>query len=104
MDLIIQAHLSEPPSSLSCFRDVTLYAKTFVFDDILLRCPPGTRSLYWSWLKSKGAHDFISYLIKDSEFASGVLISSQNANLNVSRIDYSNLDFLISFLNSFQKP
>ena len=103
MNLIIEAHLSEPPSSISCFRDVTLYAKTFVFEDILLRCPPGTRSLYWNWLKSRGAHDFISYLIKESEIVPGVLISNSKANLNINRIDYSNINFLINFLKSFQK-
>ena len=67
MKLIISAFLCEPPSNISCFRDVTLYGKIYVFEDILLSCKKGTRSAYWEWLKSYGAHDFISYLILDEE-------------------------------------
>jgi hypothetical protein len=67
MQLKIQSCLSEPPSEISCFRDVTLYAKTYIFEDVLLECEPGTRSIYWHWLKSQGAHDFISELILSSQ-------------------------------------
>ena len=64
MNLIIEAPLCEPPSEVSCFRDVTLYGKTFIFEDILVKCDYGTRSIYWRWLKRHGAHDFISQLPK----------------------------------------
>ena len=50
MNLIIGAHLSEPPSEIYCFRDVTLYAKTYIFEDVLIKCPKGTRSIYWNGL------------------------------------------------------
>ena len=63
MILIIESCLSEPPSEILCFRDVTLFSKLFIFDDILLECKPGTRAIYWNWLKSHGAHDFISQLV-----------------------------------------
>ena len=101
MNLIISSDLSAPPSEISCFRDVTLYAKCLEFEDILLKCPPGTRTLYWDWLKFHGAHDYVSYLIKDSESESGVLISPKNGNLNIDRINSFNISFIISFLRSF---
>lgn len=97
--LIIDSNLCKPPSEICLFRDVTLFAKTFIFEDVLLKCRPGTRSSYWKWLKKYGAHDFISYLIKDSEKESGFLIAPQKANVNVGKIDYDNLNFIISSLN-----
>lgn len=100
MNLIISSDLSAPPSEISCFRDITLYAKCFLFEDVLLKCPKGTRSLYWNWLKAHGAHDFISYLIRDNEIESGLLISQRNGNLNIDRINSFNIDFVISFLRS----
>lgn len=100
MKLIIDSNLCEPPSEIYPFRDVTLYAKTFIFDDVLLRCKSGTRSYYWKWLKKNGAHDFISYLIKDSELEKGFLIAPRDANLNIQLISYSNLHFIISSLKS----
>ena len=102
MKLIIDSNLCEPPSQIYPFRDVTLYAKTYIFDDILLKCKTGTRSAYWSWLKNYGAHDFISYLIKDSEEESGFLIAPKKANLNVEKICYDNLDFIIKALKSLK--
>ena len=102
MKLIIDSTLCEPPSEIYPFRDVTLYAKTFVFDDVLLRCKKGTRETYWNWLKKYGAHDFISYLIRDFEEESGFLIAPKEANLNIEKISYSNLHFIISVLNSLR--
>ena len=67
MNLIINSLFSEPPSEISCFRDVTLYGKTFIFDDVLIKCAKGTRSFYWKWLKNHGAHDFVSCLILEHE-------------------------------------
>lgn len=96
MNLIIDSHLCEPPSDVACFRDVTLYGKIFIFEDILLRCKVGTRSLYWNWLKSHGAHDFISDLILDHEIERGFKISSDRGNLRVDRINAFNLNLIIS--------
>lgn len=103
MKLIIDSNLCEPPSEIYPFRDVTLYAKAYVFDDILLKCRPGTRSLYWKWLKKYGAHDFISYLIKDSEIENGFLIAPKKANINIGKINYDNLNFIISSLKCLKK-
>lgn len=103
MNLIITSELSEPPSNVTCFRDVTLYAKTFVFEDVLLQCKPGTRSFYWKWLKHYGAHDFISYLITTQEKESGYKISSLKGDLIVDKISYNNLTDIISTLVKLKK-
>lgn len=103
MNLIIESCLSEPPSEISCFRDITLYAHTYVFDDVLLECPSGTRTMYWEWLKAYGAHDFISYLIRNTDQEQGYTIKTANdANITVDRIDVGNLNDIILRLNSLR--
>ena len=81
--LKIHSCFTEPPSEIACFRDVTLFAQTWVFEDILLECPRGTRKLYWDWLKSHGAHDFISELIREGEESSYYTIKP-NTPANIS--------------------
>lgn len=103
MNLIIDSSLSEPPSEISCFRDVTLFGKVFIFEDVLLECPNGTRSMYWSWLKKHGAHDFISQLIKQGEVESGFCLRPTGGNLSVERITASNLSWVISSLNKLRR-
>lgn len=102
MKLIIDSALSEPPSNISCFRDVTLYANLYVCEDILLRCKKGTRSLYWEWLKKHGAHDFISYLLTEEEREYGFTISPKQGNLNIQSINANNLEFIINCLRSMK--
>lgn len=102
MNLIIDSGLCEPPSDVVCFRDVTLYGKIFVFEDILLRCRAGTRSLYWKWLKSHGAHDFVSDLILDHEFENGFKISPFRGDIRVDRINAFNLNLIISRIKSLK--
>ena len=83
MNLIIDAGLSEPPSSISCFRDVTLWAK-FKYDDILLCAEDGTREFYNKWLKKHGAMDFISYIMLPSEHENGFWIIQEGSSITPS--------------------
>ena len=63
MVLIFDCELTEPPSSVSCFRDVTLYSKVFLDCENLIKCPRGTKTMYWNWIKRYGAHDFVDQII-----------------------------------------
>ena len=102
MNLIIQAELCEPPSEISCFRDVTLYGKTFIFDDVVLECQQGTRSIYWRWLKQHGAHDFVSELVREDERVNGFKIATIKGNYIIDRICCENIPTIISTLNKFK--
>ena len=100
---MIHSYLTEPPSEVCCFRDVTLYAKTFIVDDILLICPTGTRNLYWKWLKSHGAHDFVSDLILPHEKKPGISIGANPGfNIITDRITCNNLSEIIGSLSRFR--
>ena len=103
MKLKIQSCLTEPPSEISCFRDVTLYAKTYCFEDVLLECEPGTRSAYWAWLKRHGAHDFISDLILSDTKEPGYSIgTTPGFNIVTDRITCYNLSEIVSSLQRFR--
>lgn len=103
MNLIIDCSLSEPPSEVSCFRDITLFGKIYCFDDILLSCPKGTRSIYWNWLKSHGAHDYITYLILYHEVEPGILMHPEDGDIRVRKIDSFNLNNILSVINKYRK-
>ena len=103
MNLIIESSLCAPPSEVSCFRDVTLYGKTFIFEDILVQCEEGTRSLYWRWLKRHGSHDFISKLLREDEKEPGFSVRSSRGNLTVDRITVFNLSNILSILNTLKR-
>lgn len=100
VNLIIDSSLSEPPSEISCFRDVTLYGKVFIFEDVLVECPIGTRSIYWKWLKKHGAHDFISELILSDE-EHGVKISPHKGNITTEKITADTLSHVIKCLRIY---
>lgn len=98
MNLIIDCTLSEPPSEISSFRDVTMYSQIFHFEYVLLSCKIGTRSIYWDWLKKNGAHDYIAYILNENENEKGILMHPKKGNIIVDRINSFNLNYIINQL------
>lgn len=99
MILRLEAELSEPPSTISCFRDVTLFAATFCNLDVLVECARGTRSMYWKWLKDQGAHDFIEQLIIPGEELGGITVGKCKTTIAVSRLTAITLPRVVGRLN-----
>lgn len=97
MVIIYGCELTEPPSSVHCFRDVTLYSKIFLKNENILTCPKGTRSLYWKWIKRYGAHDFIEELITNQEQENGIYVG-KDGYFNIKYINELNYSELISKL------
>lgn len=97
MNLIIDADLTNPPTEISVFRDVTLYSKTFLKCDILLECHRRHRDIYYYWLKSKGAFDYIDDFI-DFGDECGVTIRAEYGTICVEYITSSQLNQIISLL------
>jgi hypothetical protein len=88
MVIMYDSVLTEPPSSVHCFRDVTLYVQVFLEKDNILLCPKGTRTMYWNWIKRYGAHDFIKELLTFEEDQEGILVSRSG-------------DIMVDVLNEF---
>jgi hypothetical protein len=97
MVIIYDSQLTEPPSSVHCFRDVTLYSKTFLKNENIIRCPKGTKSFYWMWVKKYGAHDFIDAVINEEEEQQGVSVG-HGKRINISIVDEMSLPRLINYL------
>ena len=84
MILIIDAALSEPPSSVHCFRDVSLYADIFKKLEVIASCPKETKDIYWKWMKQHGAMDFIKdIIIHDEEKRRGVYIKEKSTSKQI---------------------
>ena len=102
MLVIIDAELSDPPSSRTCFRDATLYASVFSNADVLVECSPSNIDLYWKWLKRGGAMDFVDQLIRFGEVMGGYTIRrGYGGNLNLERLDEVSLSRVISCLPGY---
>jgi len=101
MVVIYGCELTEPPSSIHCFRDVTLYSKVFLRNENILVCPKGTKSIYWGWIKKYGAHDFIEEIITPQEKQSGIYIGYKGY-LNIEYINENNYGNLINALKKIK--
>ena len=97
MPLIIEAALTEPPSEIACFRDVTLYASCFIKKRIVLECEESMKDIYWKWLKQYGAFDYITDIVEPFS-ESDISIRSSKGNITVPRIDCTNLEFILQGL------
>jgi len=102
MNLIIHAELCEPPSSISCFRDVTLYSACFVRSPVLLEAPKDMKDNYYRWLKNNGAYDFIEEIIEQDEDY-GFTIGPKKANLQIDRIIPENLNLVIGAIGNIRR-
>lgn len=63
MLILIDSALTEPPSSVTLFRDITLFANVFRGKDVLLESNNSMKDFYYDWLKSQGAFDFIEDIV-----------------------------------------
>lgn len=97
VNLIIDADLTNPPTEISVFRDVTLYSKIFLDYTILLECDNRHRDIYYYWLKSKGAFDYVDDFINFGD-EYGVTIRHEYGTICVEYLSSSKLNEIISLL------
>ena len=101
MNLILDHALSEPPSSVTLFRDTTLVAKIFCEMDVYVECKKGTRSIYKKWLVEHGAYDFITDIVLPYE-CHGLTVGPNKKGIPMDCLNYESWDFLKSCLLSFR--
>ena len=65
--LIVDGHLTFPPTEVSCFRDVTLYAQVFRSLDVLIQIEPQHVDTCYHYLKSCGALDYVRDFVSPGE-------------------------------------
>lgn len=97
MNLIIDADLTNPPSEISVFRDITLYSKVFLNLDVLLECESEHKDIYYYWLKNRGAFDYVDDFVAIKE-ENGVTIRASNATIQIKYLRVEELNNIIYLL------
>ena len=59
--LLINGELINPPSSISCVRDITLIAHEYLDLDVIIECV-AEKDFYYNFLKTFGAMDYVDDL------------------------------------------
>jgi hypothetical protein len=96
----ISASLTEPPSSVTCFRDVTLYSHCFLGNENLLECSPDLKDIYWRWLKRHGAWDFVDDIIERNQEHS-ISIRRKKGSISIPAIEAHTLNFILTTLKQY---
>lgn len=99
MLVVLDSELSDPPSSRTCFRDVTLYVSTFLNTEVVVECAPNRIDFYWYWLREGGAMDFVSQLVRFGEVTGTSIRKDFGGSLNLERLNERNLSTVVTFIN-----
>lgn len=97
MNVIIDADLTNPPSEVAVFRDITMYCKVFCDYDVLLECMNEMRDMYWYWLKRRGAFDFVDDFVSINE-ERGISIRPKRGTITVKCLRVEELNKVIYLL------
>lgn len=95
--VIIESTLTAPPSEVCLFRDITLFSRIFLQENVVLECEKEEIDFYYKWLKDKAAWDYVEDFIKPNT-ETGFSIRKKNANICVEKIIYENFNLIIQAL------
>lgn len=90
MNLLISCELTAPPSEISAFRSLTLYATIFKHMDCLIESNPEDIDFYYRWIKRNYAHDFVKQFVTYGE-ETGIRLKYSS----IKKITFNNLSTLI---------
>ena len=90
MNLLISSELTAPPSEVSAFRSLTLYATTFKQSYCLIEVRREEIDFYYKWLKDKYALDFVKEFVYIGE-TTGFRLQHPR----IKKLTYNNLNDLI---------
>jgi hypothetical protein len=90
MNLLISGELTAPPSEVSAFRTLTLYATTFKQLDCLVEVQRDEIDFYYRWLKDRYALDFVKQIVYTGE-EHGFKIQYSH----IKKLTFNNLNHLI---------
>lgn len=98
-NLIINGDLINPPTSVTCFRELTLIANKAVHLRVIIECLE--KDFYWRYLKNFGAMDFVDDILNIGE-EEGFRIDTEHhfspTIFVTDRIDYFNLKSILNSL------
>ena len=101
MNLLIAGVLARPPSSVHCFRDITLYTRTFTDINIILTCRQHNVDRTWQWLKRHGAFDYVDDIVGYGDLPGLSIAPDSPCNIQVNRLTEHGLNGIISRLSVY---
>lgn len=99
MLLLVNAVLTNPPTSPTCFRTLTLIAKVYCSYDVLLETDED-KDIYYHFLKNNGCMDFVEEIVNFGEEV-GLRIDNElryAPTYLVDHIDVTNLNSILKYL------
>ncbi len=72
--LFIADTLVEPPSETLPFRTVTMFSHDNLDMEILFHTTQEMKDMYYHWMKPRGLMDYVSYILNEFEWESGIRI------------------------------
>lgn len=101
MNLVIDGHLTYPPSEISCVRDITLYSAIWTDYTVLVEMSQEYKDHLWYHLKARGAMDYIEDIV-DPLSVMGLRISDDpGSNIKITHITCENINFILNRLQTF---
>jgi len=97
--LIVDGHLIFPPTEVSCFRDVTLYAQVFRSLDVVVQVEPHWVDTCYHYLKSRGALDYVEDFVSPGTTHGLHLSDSTPCHILARKIWAGNLNRIINSLS-----
>lgn len=101
MNLLMAGSLARPPSSVHCFRDITLYVRTFTNMNTILTCRPHNVDRTWRWLKRHGAFDYVDDIVGYDQLHGLTIAPVDPCSIRVDRITEHGLSGIISRLSVY---
>ena len=99
--LLVNGHLIFPPSSTSCFRDITLYASVFRDAEVVLQIEETYTDTCYQYLKQHGAFDFVEDIVKPEQETGIILSSDEPYHIRARKLWQGNLSRIVSDIDRY---
>ena len=97
--LLVDGHLVFPPTEVSVFRDITLYANVFKSYDVLIQTEPSHVDTCYKYLKSCGAVDYVRDFVTPGETHGTYISDTHPCNILARKIWAGNLNRILQSIN-----
>lgn len=99
--LLIDGNLVFPPSSTSCFRDITLYANVFKQVEVVVQIEPVHIDTCYHYLKQHGAFDFVEDIVAPDQQPGIIISPSDPFHIRARKLWQGNLSRIVTDMSKY---
>ena len=99
--LLIDGNLVFPPSSTSCFRDITLYANVFRQAEVVVQIEERHVDTCWQYMLQHGVYDFVEDIVLPTQEHGIILGSAEPYHVKARKIWQGNLNRIVTDLTRY---